>query len=83
MLRTEVKTEVKTEDLAQTSPVKKLHELYKKCDHSERYSTRILSSGHPAFFHPTDDRERWIPTFFPRLNETVGEKKLDPEVFFP
>ena len=35
-----------------------------------------------VIFHQTDETKHWIPTNFPRLNMTVGEKKLDPEILF-
>ena len=67
-------TEAKTEDLAQTSPVKKLHELYKKCDHSERYSTRILSSAHPAIFIQQTTENIGSQHFFPDWIRQSGKK---------
>ena len=69
----------KHKDLAQTT-VQKLHELVE-----EMWSFRLVQYKDTVKrasykFHSTDDSEPCPPTFFPRLNKTVGEKKLDPKV---
>ena len=72
----------KQKDRAQTRSVKNLHELV-----TEMWSVRAVQYKNTVKraarnFHQTDDAVYWFPTFFPRLNMTVGEKKLDPEVSF-
>ena len=67
---------------AQTRSVKNLHELV-----TEMWSVRAVQYKNTVkhtirSFLQTNDTVYWIPTFFPRLNMTVGEKKLDPEILF-
>ena len=72
----------KQKDRAQTKSVKNLHELV-----AEMRSVRAVQYKHTVKrttcnFIQTDDTAHWLPTFFRRLNMTVGEKKLDPKVSF-
>ena len=71
----------KQKDLAQTT-VKKLEEHVEEMWSFRAVQYKDTVKRASCNFHSTDDSEPWIPTFFPRLNKTVGEKKLDPNVLF-